>query len=134
MSFFSFGVLTNKMIKQEVSVINYCKHVHQSLISSELPPGSVMGNKMEKQSKFLNSFGEQWPNRLLEMPPANKTPAGPGLPHFSAVLRQYGQRAAELHPPLLGSILKSLQCLFPPLFIPAQLDPLTFTFAVAMTK
>lgn len=62
-SFFSFGVLTNKMIKQEVSVTNYCKHVNQSLIPSELPPGAVMGNKMKKQSKLLNSFGEKWPSQ-----------------------------------------------------------------------
>lgn len=52
------------MIKQEVSVTNYCKHVSQSLIPSELPPGVVMGNKMEKESKLLNSFGEKWSNQL----------------------------------------------------------------------
>lgn len=113
MSFFSFGVLTNKMIKQEVSVTNCCKHVHQSLIPTELPPGAVMGNKMEKQSKF----------------PRCSTAA-------PLLCRQNGQKAAEFHPPLLGSVLTSLQSPLLPPFIQglAQLDPLTFTFAVAMTK
>lgn len=52
------------MIKQEASVTNYCKQVSQSLIPSGLSPGAVMGNKMEKHSKLLNSFGEKWSNQL----------------------------------------------------------------------
>lgn len=63
------------MTKHEVPVRKqYCKHTYQSLIPSELPPGAVMRNKMEKQPKLLSSFDEKWLNQSPGGAPSKQNP------------------------------------------------------------
>lgn len=79
--FFPFGVHTNQVIKQEVSVTKqYCKHTNQSLIPRELPPGAVMWNKWKNNPTYWALLMKNSLNSHLEMPPGNKTTSDPELP------------------------------------------------------
>lgn len=134
-----FRVLTNQMIKQEVSVTKqYCKHTNQSLFPSELPPGAVRGNKMENQPNSLSSSDEkQLSQSPGDAPRKQNHICSRAAP---ACLQDRGSMAKKLlYPSLLSSVLSPVQCLLPLPFIQAlgnccTVGSLTFPFAVTMAK
>lgn len=134
-----FGVVTNKMIKREVSVTEqYWKHANQSLAPSEPsePPPAVMGNKMEKWPSYWATLMGNGLTSHLEMPPANKVLADPELTPLVCSIEAVWPKSCWTSPitawlfvgPVTFAFYARRRVTAP------HLDPLTFTSAVTMAK